>query len=85
MCSQSVCVCLCPVSEGPAEPPERGPAVSEGQPAGGAAEVQTAVGGQGDSGDQAAQSDQAAAAGPGRLLHQDPRAAGRAEVIGHRS
>lgn len=62
--------------EGPAEPAERGHPVSKGEPAGGAAAIQAAVGGPGDGGDQAAQSDQAAAAGPRRLLHQEPGAPG---------
>ena len=75
-CPELVCVCVCVSPEGPAEPAECGHLVSEGESAGGAATVQAAVGWQGDCGDQAPQSDQAAAAGPRRLLHQEPGAPG---------
>lgn len=67
---------VCLSVEGPAEPAERGHHVSEGEPPGGAAAVPAAVGRPGDGGDQAAQPDPPAAAGPGRLLHQEPGAAG---------
>lgn len=72
---------VCARAEGPAEPAERGHHVSEGEPSGGAAEIQTAVGRQREGGDPAPQSDQATAAGPGRLLHQEPGAPGTAMFI----
>lgn len=67
---------MCVLAEGSAEPAERGHRVSEGESAGGAAAVQAAVGRPGDGGDQTAQSDQTAAAGTRRLLHQEPGAPG---------
>lgn len=73
-----VCGVWCVCSEGPAEPAERGHHVPEGEPARGAAALQAAVGRPGDGGDQAAQPDPAAPAGPRRLLHQEPGAPGRA-------
>lgn len=71
-----VCARACVRVEGPAEPAECGHPISKGELASGAAAIQAAVGGPGDGGDQAAQSDQTAAAGSRRLLHQEPGAPG---------
>lgn len=72
----SMCVFVCMCAEGPAEPAERRHHVPEGELARGAAALQAAVGRPGDGGDQAAQPDPSAPAGPRRLLHEEPGAPG---------
>lgn len=73
----SMCVFVCMCAEGPAEPAERRHHVPEGELARGAAALQAAVGRPGDGGDQAAQPDPSAPAGPRRLLHEEPGAPGQ--------